>query len=181
MLSCQSLLTGGLWKMKSQSCLVMQRSKAEPYVSGCESVCESVLACVSETTIGGLSAACTRHRTMSAGRCAWIKLCIGSLLHCPFSVSLCYLSTSIFPPRPRLHLGGFLGDHGRHHWEHCVSVLLWGRDGTLRFVPLSTHTMLSYLQIGFASARGEQTQRGGRYRWSMDQPMDRWSTIQAEM
>ncbi len=107
--SCTSLLTGGLWKMKSQSCLCMQRSKAEPYVSGRESVCESVLACVSETTIGGLSAACTWHRTMSAGRCAWIKFCIGSLLHCPFSVSLCYLSTSIFPPHPHLHLRGVFG------------------------------------------------------------------------
>lgn len=167
--------------MKSQSCLCMQRSKAEPYVSGCESVCESVLACVSETTIGGLSAACTRHRTMSAGRCAWIKLCIGSLLHCPFSVSLCYLSTSIFPPRPRLHLGEVSG----RSWPSPLRALCQcsfvrsGWDSAL-CVSLYTHHAQLFTDWLCERSREADTEVGG-YRWSMDQPMDRWSTKQAEM
>lgn len=56
------------------------------------------------------------------------------------------------------------GDHGHHHSEHCLVVLLWGQDGTLRFMSLSTHTVLCYLQIGFAGARGEQRQRFGGWR-----------------
>jgi len=47
----------------------------------------------------GLSGACSRQRTISTGRCAWIKLCIGGLPHCPFSVSL---PVHLNPPTPPL-------------------------------------------------------------------------------
>lgn len=142
--------------MKSQSCLCMQTSKAEPDFSDCV----SVLACVSETTIGGLSAACTRQKTMSAGRCAWIKLCIGSLLHHPFSVSLCYLSTSAFPPRP---LPPPKGSFREIAAITIASIVFFCevRMGLCVSLYTHTHTPLSYLQIGFASARGEQRPRGG--------------------
>lgn len=77
----------------------MQTSKAEPDFYDCV----SVLACVSKTTIEGLSVACTWQTTMSAGRCVWIKLCIGNLLHCPFfclSVLPVHLSLPTQPPPP---------------------------------------------------------------------------------
>lgn len=148
--------------MKSQSCLCMQTSKAEPDFSDCV----SVLACVSETTIGGLSAACTRQKTMSAGRCAWIKLCIGSLLHRPFSVSLCYLSTSAFPPRP---LPPPKGSFREIAAITIASIVFFCEVRMGLCVSLYTHTAQLFTDWLCERSRGAETE-GGRYRWSMDQP-----------
>ena len=138
----------------------------------CESVC---MPCVSETTIGGLSAACTRRRTMSAGRCAWIKLCIGSLLHCPFSASLCYPSTSTFPPR--LHLGRvffffFLGGEIMAVTiASIVSEFFCEAMMGLCALCLSLHTSCSVIyRLALRALEGSRDRGGGRYRWSMDQP-----------
>lgn len=92
---------------------------------------------------------------MSAGRCAWIKLCIGSLLHWPF---FCLYATC--PPQPS-HPTSTLGEFFWRSWPTPLRVLLSGFFCEVSFVSLSTHTVLSYLQIGFASARGERRQRGG--------------------
>lgn len=99
---------------------------------------------------------------MAEDNVSW-QVCIDQTLHRQppslpfFCLSMLYLSTSTVPASTS---GDFLGDHGRHHCMHCVSVLLWGQDGTPRIVSLSTHIVHSYLQIGFASARREQRQKG---------------------
>lgn len=170
----KSLLTGCLWDMKSQSCLCMQMSKAEPDFSDCV----SVLACVSETTIGGLSAACTRYKTMSAGRCAWIKLCIGSLLHCPFSVSLCYLSTSAFPPHP---LPPPKGSFREIMAVTIASIVFFCEVRMGLCVSLNTHTHSSAIyRLALRALEGSRD-RGGEVQVVNGSTMDRWSTKQAKM
>ncbi len=140
--------------MKSQSCLCMQTSKAQPDFYDCV----SVLAFVSETTIGGLSAARTWQTTMSAGRCAWIKLCISSLLHCPF-FCLYYLSTSIFPPRPRLHLRGVFRPPLLRALCQC-SFVRSGWDSAL-CVSLCTHHAQLFTDWFCKRSRGAETEGGG--------------------
>lgn len=136
------------------------------------SLAASVLACVSETTIGGLSVACTQQKTMLAGRCAWIKLCIGSLLLCPFSVSLCYLSTSTFPPHPLLPPKG-------RSWPSLLRTLCSFVRSGWDFVSLYTYTVLLFTDWLWERLRGAET--GGWVQVVSGSTMDRWSTKQAEM
>lgn len=140
------------------------------------SLAASVLACVSETTIGGLSVACTQQKTMLAGRCAWIKLCIGSLLLCPFSVSLCYLSTSTFPPHPPLPPKGSFWEIMAITIAHIV-CFCEVRMGLC--VSLHIHCAQLFTDWLWESLRGAET--GGWVQVVSGSTMDRWSTKQAKM
>lgn len=106
---------------------------------------------------------------MSAGRCAWIKLCIGSLLHWPFFLPLCYLSTSALPPR--LHPRGvfFLEITADAIASIVVRVLLWGQ--LCVFFPHTPCSAIYRLALRALEGSGDRGGGGwGGYRWSMDQP-----------
>lgn len=158
--------------MKSQSCLCMQMSKAEPDFSDsvCVYVCEErvcVLACVSETTIGGLSAALHMAEDNITGRCAWIKLCIGSLPSQPFFY-LSMVPVQLNPPTPPPSLPPVPPPQGKvFFFLEIMAVTIASIVPTFfcevgmgpGALCLSLHIMLSYLQIGFTSARGGFSQR----------------------
>lgn len=197
MLNDKQRVNGILWKLfdgavceglKSRSCLYTQASTAG--AGFCECAC--VLACVSETTIAGLSAAWARRRTMLAGRCAWIKLCIGSLLRLtpppPASLTVC----ATCPPQsshptstPGLCVrvcgggGGGWKDGGRHHCEHCVVLFCEARTA-LAALYLSLHTLCSAIyRLAFGNALRQWRLGGG---WGVQalqvvngSTMDRWS------
>ena len=137
--------------MKRPSCLCMQTS-----------ISLTACVCVPEATIAGLSAAWTRQRTMSAGRCAWIKLCIDSLLHCPFSGSLCSWSTSILPPHPCLHLGPASG-RSRPSPLRSLCQCSFVRSGwaLALCVSLYTHHVLLFTDWLCEHLRGAETEGGG--------------------
>lgn len=122
-----------------------------------------MLPCVSETTIEGLSAAYAWQRTMSAGRCAWIKLCIGSLLHCPFSVSLCYTC----PPESSHPVSSSTsGDFFRRSWPSPLQALCqcsFVRSGwdSAHCVSLYTHRAQLFTDWLCERSKRAKTEGGG--------------------
>lgn len=112
------------------------------------------------------------RRQCQPGRCARIKLCIGSLLRCPFSASPWNLSTSAFPPNPPpTHLS-----RGFWRWRPTVSIVFFCGGRTALCVSLQTWRSAIY-RIALGSRRRE----GGAAQVDNGQSADRWSTTQAKM
>lgn len=99
--SCKSLLTGGLWKIKRQCCVCEQASKAQPDFCVCEKVCvwhnNRRFVCgliTAQDNIGWqVCTDQTLHRQSPARALSY--------------VSLCYLSTSNTPTLPPPFCGLF--------------------------------------------------------------------------
>lgn len=149
MLSCKSLLTGRLWRMKSQSCSCMPTSKAEPGVSGCFGDNNRRFVCglhTAEDNVGWqVCADQTLHRQPAALAC----FCLSEL-----PVHLGPLAP------PHLHLQGVCGRSRLRPLRAFVSGLLCEVRLELGSLCPSPHWGIYSLALG----------GGGRAKQSMDRP-----------